>query len=211
MFLMAKVRKFLKEINYDTTLKSLHAYALKNEWNIVYFNTASGDALLKTVNISNVPDKEGFLYEAQRIIFVNGNLSEIKKRLVIIHELAHIILKHSQSFDSEEQKEISAQMFVCGVVRAKRFCFSYKVLALVIISLVVTFSSLHFYTKETEVNGFIHNGAERESVQSVYYVTPAGAKYHTANCRYVKNNKIEINAVTAKQMYEPCRVCNPEN
>jgi hypothetical protein len=42
------------------------------------------------------------------------------------------------------------------------------------------------------------------------YVTKTGKKYHTENCRYLKDSKIAISLKDANAKgYLPCKVCNP--
>jgi hypothetical protein len=42
------------------------------------------------------------------------------------------------------------------------------------------------------------------------YITKTGKKYHTSNCQYLSQSKIEINLQDAiARGYEPCKVCKP--
>jgi hypothetical protein len=42
------------------------------------------------------------------------------------------------------------------------------------------------------------------------YKTPAGAKYHTVDCRMVKNVSEAISISTAKELgLQPCKICKP--
>ncbi|TWV92756.1 DUF5763 domain-containing protein [Chitinophaga pinensis] len=46
--------------------------------------------------------------------------------------------------------------------------------------------------------------------QSVYK-TPYGKKYHTADCRMVKNVSQRLSLTEARRMHlDPCRICHPE-
>lgn len=44
---------------------------------------------------------------------------------------------------------------------------------------------------------------------TVVYVTRTGSKYHRLGCRYLRQSCYEISLAQARQMYEPCSVCNP--
>jgi len=45
-----------------------------------------------------------------------------------------------------------------------------------------------------------------------FYKTPSGQKYHSANCRMVKNTSEQINLVQAQKLgLEACKICNPQS
>ena len=48
------------------------------------------------------------------------------------------------------------------------------------------------------------------SADTVVYITRTGAKYHTGNCSYLRQSKIEITLGDAVQRgYDPCSRCKP--
>ncbi|MEO6682897.1 MAG: DUF5763 domain-containing protein [Ginsengibacter sp.] len=45
-----------------------------------------------------------------------------------------------------------------------------------------------------------------------FYKTPSGKKYHTADCRMVKNVSRSVSVSELKKAgLEPCKICNPKN
>jgi competence protein ComEC len=63
-------------------------------------------------------------------------------------------------------------------------------------------------TKE-ESEQTISNSAEEKEV--IVYITKTGAKYHTLDCSYLKENGIPIELSDAKNSgYTPCSRCNPQ-
>lgn len=205
MFLKIKSGRFLEELGYNTTLRSLGAYIMKNGWNLVYYNTASGDEILRSVNITEVSRKKGFIKESERIIFVNGNLPEKEKRLVIIHELAHIILKHSQSFKGTRQKEKEARKFAEYVTHARYLQLFGILRKPALILLIVILSAMNSsVTKKTPAG---NAAAVHIKTPQTVYVTPTGSKYHAEDCYFLNENKIETDIETAKKSYAPCKVC----
>lgn len=50
----------------------------------------------------------------------------------------------------------------------------------------------------------------RETVQTTVYITKTGGKYHTSNCRYLRQSKISISKKEAVSGgYTACSVCKP--
>jgi hypothetical protein len=57
---------------------------------------------------------------------------------------------------------------------------------------------------------FVQSLAFSQETKKVVYVTKAGEKYHSRNCRYLKSSCIEIEIDKAtKRGYTPCSVCRP--
>ena len=57
------------------------------------------------------------------------------------------------------------------------------------------------YYRELENNSYAN--------EKTVYVTKHGTKYHTKNCRYVKNAAIAKDYSDVVGKYDPCSVCNP--
>lgn len=52
--------------------------------------------------------------------------------------------------------------------------------------------------------------AQRETKESLVYITKTGSKYHRDGCRYLSKSRIPINLSDAKaQGYDACSVCDP--
>lgn len=48
-----------------------------------------------------------------------------------------------------------------------------------------------------------------QSIETLVYVTDTGSKYHVEGCSYLNENNRTIHLTDAKNLYEPCKVCNP--
>lgn len=54
------------------------------------------------------------------------------------------------------------------------------------------------------------NNVNTSNDSETVYITKTGSKYHSSNCSYLKQSKIEIDKNTAiSQGYEACSRCNP--
>lgn len=53
------------------------------------------------------------------------------------------------------------------------------------------------------------NGSVDDGIVEIVHITDTGKKYHTGNCRYIKDSDREISLEDAKAAgYEPCKVCH---
>lgn len=51
--------------------------------------------------------------------------------------------------------------------------------------------------------------SDDDTSDPIVYITNTGSKYHTANCRTLKDSKIEKHLSEVKGNYQPCGVCHP--
>ena len=51
--------------------------------------------------------------------------------------------------------------------------------------------------------------SDDDTSDPIVYITNTGSKYHTANCRTLKDSKIEKHLSEVKGSYQPCGVCHP--
>ncbi|MDR0905273.1 MAG: hypothetical protein LBN00_03715 [Oscillospiraceae bacterium] len=47
------------------------------------------------------------------------------------------------------------------------------------------------------------------SGSTIVYVTATGTHYHTEDCQYLRDSKIEVSLKIARKSYAPCEVCKP--
>lgn len=53
------------------------------------------------------------------------------------------------------------------------------------------------------------DASDDDTSDPIVYITNTGSKYHTANCRTLKDSKIEKHLSEVKGSYQPCGVCHP--
>lgn len=117
-------------------------YLERNGWSLVMFNTPSGDALIKKLNLQDITTRtDGFVYEMNylKYVFINGELSERDKLITLLHEVGHIELKQDLTVQDKDN-ELNAWSFAGNLYNFKAFC---KTQLIVIgIDLLITVSAL---------------------------------------------------------------------
>ena len=118
-------------------------YLERNEWSLVMFNTPSGDALIKKLNLQDITTRtDGFVYEMNclKYVFINGHLSERDKLITLLHEVGHIELNQDLTVQDNKANELDAWSFAGNLYNFKVFC---KTQLIVIgIDLLITVSAL---------------------------------------------------------------------
>ena len=186
------------------------------EFNSV-FNEKDVDTIIQNLNLGEMALKSrGFTYVSTeyRLVFVNENLNNEEKLIVLAHELGHIVCMHfslgpiigNDVREEHEANEFSHYILTPSnfiktknaiVAHRKTFFSSIVVLCLLIGSLTVywVMRNKNLYAEDL-------------------YVTATGERYHKKDCIFVKN-KTNIQKLTKedfeKGTYSPCDMCLPEN
>lgn len=207
----------IKQLSFESLKKVLtqQGYLLV-EYNSIY-NDEAVSSLLQSLNLQDMVSKSrGFSYadKNHRIVFVNEDLSDEEKLMVLAHEEGHIYLNHmtsqccighdvKQEHDANEFAHyILNQSALCKVSfflkRHKRICIS---VACVILAIAVGTTGILVYNRD-------------QSYYGEFYVTSSGQKYHRKDCIFVKN-KTNISRLTKEQFdsgeYDPCEICLPQD
>lgn len=190
--------------NYRKQVKKIDIIHVKQYlerigWSTVYFNTPSGDRLISKLALEDTAKRtDGFVYKAGALqyVFINAGLCEQDKLVTLIHESAHIFLHHDFTAITKND-EAEAWHFTYNVTHRKgkiiRFVIQ-LILCITILGAVIAAAS----------------NAETATGKAAYvYVTSAGQKYHSAECRYVSGKYcIKMRSDEAANRYSPCSVCN---
>lgn len=209
----------LKTVSYD----SLFDVAEKKGFTVIEFSRISSDknvaVLISELNLSEFIIKaKGFTFVDPdfRLVFINEDLSDDEKTIVLAHELGHIELCHygtANIIGNDVKEEYEANEFAHFLLSEntgfdmESFIFKYKKQIIAVLSvLVVSLSILFVYVSFTDRNNNRNDTTE-------YYITVTGSKYHRADCVFVKN-KSNVRPITVEQIktsrYEPCKVCLPD-
>ena len=88
--------KFYKQLKGRVTFETVESHLIKTGYKIIFFNTPSGDAEIARYRLmEKVQTANAFTYCATaKIVFLNNLLSAEDKLYALLHEVAHIILKH---------------------------------------------------------------------------------------------------------------------
>lgn len=199
-----------KKYKYNIDTESLITELSTNGYDTVFFNTKSGDDVLKAYNI-NPNGVKAFTYLGPtKIVFVDNNLHPHDKVCVLLHELGHIMLNHTGSGGANrisiQEAEIEASTFAYEVLHTKKksaliaLC---AVLTLLTVILAVTAGTINLKASNA------HN-AEELMDDNIVYVTPSGEKFHRESCIHIQGkNCTGIPYSEAVKSFSPCRVCNP--
>lgn len=201
----------LKNITFDKLKKVMEqqGYTVV-EYNIDV-NTEEVDVLICELDLFDyVRSAKGFTYADSnyRLVFVNENLSEYEKIVVLAHEEGHIFQEHfneSAIIGRDVIQEYEANEFAHYILNLG---FSFKILyyknavILSIISAIVLTAGIMF--ARTVIIEKTYYGE--------FYITNTGSKYHEAECIFIKD-KSNVRRLTKEEFesgkYEPCGICLP--
>ncbi len=221
--------KSIKKIAHNFTIKhhliDIDFSSLKNVaecigYTLIEFNAVSNDAdidtVIKNLHIGDsILNSRGFTYtdNAYRLIFINENLSEDEKVLVLSHELGHIACEHfttSPIIGNDVKEEHEANEFAHYLLKQsasfkiKKWAIKNKK-ALIISTIFLIFIA---------VSVIIWLGVSKEQAYyGEYYITTTGNKYHEKDCIFVKDkttaSRLSEEAFESGE-YEPCDMCLPD-
>lgn len=211
---------FCKKYNvHKPSYESMSGIAETMGYVIVEFNYIYNDeptaVLIDKLKLDDAILKEkGFTYvdSRQRLIFINEDLSNDEKLLVLTHEVGHIICNHFTHINIiglDVQEENQANEFAHYVltpdweekiIRCIRGHKAAGYFALVVAVLAIVLSVWIIHQKQ------------EQRYYGEYYVTESGQKYHEKGCIFVRD-KDNVHRLTEEEFesgnYEPCQICLP--
>ena len=219
--LAKRTRKKLKTITTDSVIK----YLSSKKFTTLYIGTSQGDATLVSLGLLEYADRKAFTYSQNaKYVFVQNDLSDEEKRYLLLHELAHIELGHTDGGQilNSLQKERQAETYAHYIENPENSVTIGKLLV-VLIALFATFSLLidiphrsspNLKHSSVPVNSVIHNETEisnsqiiSEELETYVFITPTGNHYHKKHCGYLYENAIEVKKTDIENKYQPCSVC----
>lgn len=217
----SKVRKFInKHLLYDVDFVGLKKAAEENGFTIVEYNSIINDADVSTIieelNLEkSILCSRGFTYvdKNYRLIFVNADLNNEEKTLVLVHELGHIECEHfnmSSIIGKDVRQEYEANEFAHYLLNRNKI---QKIVNLLSCHKRVVFIiGLLIFT--TLLSLGIYQGIKKEQSYMVnYYITSTGNKYHRKDCIFVKE-RTSVKRLSKEEFkngyYEACDMCLPD-
>lgn len=200
---------------------SLKGVTTKIGYTIVEFNGSFNDkdveTLVNNLNLSEaILQSRGFTYVSKdcRLVFINEDLNDEEKTLVLSHELGHIVCGHAASspiIGKDVKDEFEANEFAHYLLnqntftKIKRSIITHrKAVIAVLIAFCLGLCSL-------VVASLIQN---RAKYKENLYITSTGDRYHKKECIFIKN-KTNVNKLSKedfeKGIYIPCDMCLPDD
>ena len=180
------------------------------------FNEKDVETVIRNLNLAESAIKsKGFTYVSAeyRLIFINEDLNNEEKLLVISHEIGHIVCEHFSAvpiIGNDVKEEHEANEFSHYLLKQSAFGKIKKTIAshrkafiasVVILCLII--GSLTAYLVIRNINTYEDN----------LYITSTGECYHKKECIFVKN-KTNIKKLTKEEFesgtYSPCGMCLPD-
>lgn len=215
-----QVKSFRRKYNMrDVNVDSLKNTLSKQGYTVVEFNSIINDenvsSLIDSLKLDDyIRNSKGFTYADAnyRLVFVNEDLNDEEKTLILAHEEGHIFCKHFRNQNvigndvMQENEANEFSFFLRNPSLGEKIYTNFKKHRVAIVSIclaliiaVIGVASYYSISKE-------------QSYYGEYYITSTGSKYHTKNCVFVKN-KTNIQRLTEEAFesgdYEPCEMCHP--
>lgn len=184
------------------------------EFNFIY-NEEHVSVLIEKLKLDDAILREkGFTYvdSKHRLIFVNEDLSNDEKLMVLTHELGHIVCNHFSHINIiglDVQEENQANEFAHyilvpewneRIIRGIRSNRKQAIVASIAVILIIFVGILSIYS------------FHEKKYYGEYYITESGQKYHEKECIFVKD-KDNVHRLTEDEFetgdYEPCQICLP--
>ncbi len=204
----------------DVNYKSLKGAAQSMGYTVIEFNNIFNDEDVETViqnlRISDaVLKSRGFTYADSnyRLIFVNEDLTEEEKTIVLAHEIGHVVCEHFTAVpiigkdvrEEHEANEFAHYLLNQNPISRSRVSIMRNkkkfIIALAVIALAAAVIASAAYINR------------QQAYYKDYYVTSTGNKYHKKDCIFVKD-KTNVTRLTKEDFeagkYKACDMCLPD-
>ena len=202
--------KFYKQLKGSITFETVESYLIKIGYKIILFNTPTGDIEVARYRLAEkVQTTNAFTYcGTAKIIFLNNLLSAEDKLYALLHEVAHIILKHLDierlSAHSSILLDIDADAFVHYLLNPQKSSRKTAVAGLIALG---TFTGAFFYNPTTNNMPVANLTAQTDKI---VYITSTGTHFHSIECGSITGKATaQIKRDEALRIHTPCSLCNP--
>lgn len=205
-------KKLYKQLKGNVTFEAVEAHLKKIGYRILFFNAPLGDGELQRYRLLEKAQKtKAFTYCASaKIIFINNDLSVEDKFYLLLHEVAHIVLKHLEpgkiSMSNGILLDIDADAFVYYLLNPQPYSHKNTVVG---IAVACISAGALFYNPATDVNT-VPTSSITTQPRNIVYITSTGDHFHCANCGTITGRNVaQISRTEALKIHEPCSMCNP--
>lgn len=148
-----------------------------------------------------------FQNDKYRLVFLNEDLNDEERTIVLAHEEGHIWSEHLSKDDilgKDVIQEYEANQFVHYLLQDRTGEKSRTRLLTVVVIMVTLFGLISGLFMKQKYDSKIY--------ADNLYRTETGSKYHLRDCMYIQN-KTNIHHLTKEEfnsgLYEPCGACKP--
>lgn len=216
----AAAKRFWKEYRLtQADSKTLQAALNRQGYTVIEFNRLCNDdavqSLIHALGLEQyVASSKGFTYASQdfRLVFLHGDLNEEEARMVLAHEQGHIFCGHVSKqpiLGEDVRQEHEANEFAHFLLHPP---LSLRLRAFIRCHKKRTIAFLSVFAALLLACGIFFFVSRERTYYGEYYLTETGAKYHTADCGYVRS-KDNIRRMTKEDYatgdYSPCEKCIP--
>lgn len=206
--------------NISVSVKDVEKVIAKQGFTIIEFSlldddTVDSSLVIRELGLSEYAlSEKGFTYADSdiRLVFVNRDLTDEEKLLVLLHEEGHILCKHYSHlpvFGESVIEESEANLFLAFVTNPSlvdKFLILMTIKKKMFMAIGVTLGCIALAAGLYEYN------VRESSYHGRFFVTANGRKYHKENCLIVKNRN-NVRRVTVQEvqngLYSPCKICLP--
>lgn len=213
-----------KELGKEINMDALSAAFTKRGFTLLYLESEDGAEQLQLHCLEEyAKNKKCFTYiSSVKLVFVDGTLNVYDIIKLLLHELAHIELRHIGYADRHVYDEVSAEIEADAVVynvlntNGKKY-----IVALAVVIFILFLNALGITLSIQNKNNIPTNtipvqtteqnqNYTADKIEDTVYITRTGKKFHKKSCRYVqKDGARSISRNEAIKHYTPCSVCNP--
>ena len=204
--------KLYKQLKGNITFEALEVFLKNIGYKIIFFNTPQGDVELARYCLTEKAQQtNAFTYCGNaKIVFINGLMSVEDKFYLLLHEVAHIILKHLEprtiSMHNKLLLDIDADAFAYLLLNPQQSPRKALVIGCIVL---VTILGAFFYNPTTNTTT-VPKGNFVSQSESIVYITSTGQHFHFANCGTITGRATaQIKRDEALKIHTPCKMCNP--
>lgn len=211
------VREFKKKYCIKKTdYEEIKSVIEKQGYTIIPYNTVCNnknvEILITALQVKEyIHSCKCFTYQDDkyRLVFINEELSEEEKKIVLAHEEGHIWHEHMTNnavFGEDVIQEHQANEFAHYLLYGQKiYTRKQKLIGCGAVCLLVMLMGCSVAGKYNH---------DKKIYTDNYYITNTGKKYHVESCVYVKSKK-DVHKLTKEQyetgLYTPCSVCIPQS
>lgn len=216
-------KKLKKELGKEVRIEAVISALTKRGFTLLYTDTDEGIEQLEYYNLTQyAKNKKCFTYiSSVKLIFVDGTLNKSDIIKLLLHELAHIDLRHIGYAEHHIYDEVSAEIEADAVVynvlsgNSKKFTPAIFIVISVLLVNALGITLLKEEQPTVPINTVPQTIEENQNytvddIADTVYVTRTGKKFHRESCRYVKTDGVKpLSRDEATKKYTPCKVCTP--